>query len=159
MRTGAQKGWEGPVALDDQLGVAALDQLGPACNRSTCPAWNASNWSTWKYNADGDGDGDDDDEEVGLSSEAWRVSNEAEPKWKYPVNRLRKDANRVMFTKSPTTSNRDESIPSSWWMEHFCFIQMLPFHELNGNYLAWTKSTKIYNLWFPLEFQRVKDIC
>ena len=29
---------------------------------------------------DGDGDGDDDDEEVGLSSEAWRVSNEAEPK-------------------------------------------------------------------------------
>ena len=33
-----------------------------------------------QYDDDGDGDGDDDDEEVGLSSEAWRVSNEAEPK-------------------------------------------------------------------------------
>ena len=33
-----------------------------------------------QYNDDGDGDGDDDDEEVGLSSEAWRVSNEVEPK-------------------------------------------------------------------------------
>ena len=46
----------------DQLATGALVQLGML------------------RTDDGDGDGDDDEEEVGLSSEAWRVSNEAEPK-------------------------------------------------------------------------------
>ena len=73
MRTGAQKGWEGPVALDDQLGVAPLDQLG------TGALVQLGMLRTGALD-DGDGDGDDDDEKVGLSSEAWRVSNEAEPK-------------------------------------------------------------------------------
>ena len=75
MRTGAQKGWEAPVALDDQLRVGALDQLGP-----TGALVQLRTGALDQYNDDGDGDGDDDDEEVGLSSEAWRVSNEAEPK-------------------------------------------------------------------------------
>ena len=46
----------------DQLATGALVQLGML------------------RTDDGDGDGDDDDQGLGLSSEAWRVSNEAEPK-------------------------------------------------------------------------------
>ena len=53
----------------DQLATGALVQLGMLRTGALD-----------QYNDDGDGDGDDDDEEVGLSSEAWRVSNEAEPK-------------------------------------------------------------------------------
>ena len=81
MRTGAQKGWEAPVALDDQLRMGALDQLGPACNRGALVQLVMLRTGALDHDdGDGDGDGDDDDEEVGLSSEAWRVSNEAEPK-------------------------------------------------------------------------------
>ena len=75
MRTGAQKAWEGPVALDHQLRVGALDQLGP-----TGALVQLRTGALDQYNDDGDGDGDDDDQGLGLSSEAWRVSNEAEPK-------------------------------------------------------------------------------
>ena len=53
----------------DQLATGALVQLGVLRTGALD-----------QYDDDGDGDGDDDDEEVGLSSEAWRVSNEAEPK-------------------------------------------------------------------------------
>ena len=53
----------------DQLATGALVQLGVLRTGALD-----------QYNDDGDGDGDDDDQEVGLSSEAWRVSNEAEPK-------------------------------------------------------------------------------
>ena len=77
MRTGAQKGWEGPVALGDQLEVGALDQLGTG---ALVQLGMLRTGALDQYDDDGDGDGDDDDEEVGLSSEAWRVSNEAEPK-------------------------------------------------------------------------------
>ena len=56
--------WERLTNLD-QLATGALVQLGMLRTGAL---------------DDGDGDGDDDDEEVGLSSEAWRVSNEAEPK-------------------------------------------------------------------------------
>ena len=53
----------------DQLARGALVQLGMLRTGALD-----------QYSDDGDGDGDDDDEKVGLSSEAWRVSNEAEPK-------------------------------------------------------------------------------
>ena len=53
----------------DQLATGALVQLGMLRTGALD-----------QYSDDGDGDGDDDDEKVGLSSEAWRVSNEAEPK-------------------------------------------------------------------------------
>ena len=53
----------------DQLAIGALVQLGMLRTGALD-----------QYSDDGDGDGDDDDEKVGLSSEAWRVSNEAEPK-------------------------------------------------------------------------------
>ena len=53
----------------DQLATGALVQLGVLRTGALD-----------QYNDDGDGDGDDDDQGLGLSSEAWRVSNEAEPK-------------------------------------------------------------------------------
>ena len=83
MRTGAQKGWEGPVALDDQLAVGALDQLGPQLATGALVQLELGMLRAGALDQcddDGDCDGDDDDEQVGLSSEAWRVSNEAEPK-------------------------------------------------------------------------------
>ena len=81
MRTGAQKGWEGPVALDDQLAVGALDQLGPQLATGALVQLGILRTGALdQCDDDGDCDGDDDDEQVGLSSEAWRVSNEAEPK-------------------------------------------------------------------------------
>ena len=83
MRTGAQKGWDRDrqhltISLQwehltnlDQLATGALVQLELGMLRAG---------ALDQCDDDGDCDGDDDDEQVGLSSEAWRVSNEAEPK-------------------------------------------------------------------------------